>query len=151
MGASGDWLFVTGGAAGRDGCDSATAPGRERTVRTTCGRGRRACFGFTVCTTRATTGASGLNLGVATTGTTTCCGGAEGNCTATPTATTPTAVEASGSKVAARCRKSIAFDCWHAAARHASLIRVIILPRMGASARRATDSRPVLDAPRSLP
>ena len=45
--------------------------------------------------------------GVATTGAVKCCGGAAGNCTATPTATTPAAVEASGSKVAARCRRSI--------------------------------------------
>ena len=148
--ASGDWVVVSGGADGRDGGVFATTTGRERTVRVTCGSGRRAGLGFTARTIRATTGVSGLT-GVATTGTTTCCGGAEGSCTATPTATTPTAVEASGSKVAARCRKSIAFDCLHAATPHASLIRVIILPRKGASARRVTHSRPVLDAPRSLP
>jgi hypothetical protein len=58
--------------------------------------------------------------------------GAVGSCTATPTAATPAAVEASGSKVAARCRRSIAFDSSHAGRRHASLIRVIILPRKGA-------------------
>jgi hypothetical protein len=107
---SGDGVVVTWGSTGRWTTGVAGAmTGREITGRAA--RDVTAGFGCTFLTTCAvTTGACGVT-GEETAGTAMCCCGAEGSCTAIPTATTPTAVEASGSKVAARCRRSIASDC----------------------------------------
>jgi hypothetical protein len=111
-GTDGSGVAVVAVAAGRDArgaaAGAATTTDLETTGRPV--RDRAAGFGLPLVTTAATTADDGLN-GEATTGSVTCWVGAEGSCTATPTATTPAAVEASGSKVAARCRRSIALDC----------------------------------------